>query len=45
MALGRFIFKSEDPELQHITLSLEIGISSYQQESPKPSMETPSRCC
>ena len=30
MALGRFIFKSEDPELQHITLSLEIGISSYQ---------------
>lgn len=25
MALGRFLFKSGDPELQHITLSLEVG--------------------
>ena len=30
MAPGRFLFKSDDPELQHITLSLEVGISSYQ---------------
>jgi len=29
MALGRFLFKSEDPELQHITFSLEVGVSPY----------------
>ena len=30
MALGRFLFRCDDPELQHITLSLEVGVSSYQ---------------
>lgn len=30
MAPGRFLLRCDDPELQHITLSLEIGISSYQ---------------
>ena len=29
MMPGKFLFKSDDPELQHITLSLEVGISSY----------------
>jgi hypothetical protein len=29
MTPGKFLFKSDDPELQHITLSLEVGISSY----------------
>ena len=30
MTPGRFLFKSDDPELRHITISLEVGISSYQ---------------
>ena len=29
MAPGRFLFRCDDPELQHITLSLEVGVSSY----------------
>ena len=29
MMPGTFLFKSDDPELQHITLSLEVGVSSY----------------
>jgi hypothetical protein len=27
---SNFVFKSDDPELQHITLSLEVGISAYE---------------
>ncbi len=35
MAGGRFLFKSNDPELQHITLSLEVGVSRYQKYEAK----------
>jgi endonuclease YncB( thermonuclease family) len=29
MGSGRFLFKSDDPEFRHITLSLEVGIAAY----------------
>jgi endonuclease YncB( thermonuclease family) len=30
MSPGKFLFKSDDPELQHITLSLELGITAFE---------------
>lgn len=35
MAPGRFLFTCDDPELQHITLSLEVGVSSYGTDEAK----------
>jgi endonuclease YncB( thermonuclease family) len=37
MNTGKFLFKSDEPDLQHITLSLEVGISAYETYEAKVS--------